>query len=238
MGNSEARGAKEGNYGGKIDRANSRLVWPHGLVSLRGGGNGRLAGRLGFSCRDDRFIHRRRTLAGPARSGSCSGTACASDPEGSTNCRQGFASGHYLGDFWCDRSHGARRRSVCLVVRPILGTGIWRAGTASIDMDKFPNAGRNSFAAPVVKIQESRGQTVITSGPYRHVRHPMYAGGLMFLVGTSLLLGSWWGLITMPILTLLLAVRIQIEENALRAGLKGYEDYARRVRYRLIPLIW
>jgi hypothetical protein len=158
MGNSEARGAKEGNYGGKIDRANSRLVWPHGLVSLRGGGNGRLAGRLGFSCRDDRFIHRRRTLAGPARSGSCSGTACASDPEGSTNCRQGFASGHYLGDFWCDRSHGARRRSVCLVVRPILGTGIWRAGTASIDMDKFPNAGRNSFAAPVVKTKRVEGR--------------------------------------------------------------------------------
>jgi protein-S-isoprenylcysteine O-methyltransferase Ste14 len=102
----------------------------------------------------------------------------------------------------------------------------------------FQTLGENSFAAPVVKVQESRGQTVISSGPYRHVRHPMYAGVLMFLVGTSLLLGSWWGLITMPVLALLLAVRIQIEENALRAGLKGYEDYARRVRYRLIPLIW
>jgi protein-S-isoprenylcysteine O-methyltransferase Ste14 len=102
----------------------------------------------------------------------------------------------------------------------------------------FQTLGENSFAAPVVKVQESRGQTVISSGPYRHVRHPMYAGVLMFLVGTSLLLGSWWGLITMPVLALLLAVRIQIEEKALRAGLKGYEDYARRVRYRLIPLIW
>jgi protein-S-isoprenylcysteine O-methyltransferase Ste14 len=102
----------------------------------------------------------------------------------------------------------------------------------------FQTLGENSFAAPVVKVQESRGQTVISSGPYRHVRHPMYAGVLMFLVGTSLLLGSWWGLITMPVLALLLAVRIQIEEKALRAGLRGYEDYARRVRYRLIPLIW
>src|ERR1700734_3685833 len=82
----------------------------------------------------------------------------------------------------------------------------------------FQTLGENSFAAPVVKVQESRGQTVISSGPYRHVRHPMYAGVLMFLVGTSLLLGSWWGLITMPVLALLLAVRIQIEENALRAG--------------------
>jgi len=102
----------------------------------------------------------------------------------------------------------------------------------------FRTLGENSFAAPVVKVQESRGQTVISSGPYRHVRHPMYAGVLMFLVGTSLLVGSWWGLITVPVLALLLAVRIQIEEKALRAGLKGYEDYATRVRYRLIPLIW
>jgi protein-S-isoprenylcysteine O-methyltransferase Ste14 len=102
----------------------------------------------------------------------------------------------------------------------------------------FRTLGENSFAAPVVKIQESRGQAVITSGPYRHVRHPMYAGVLIFMVGTSLLLGSWWGLIATPVLGLLLAVRIQIEEKALRAGLKGYEDYARHVRYRLIPLIW
>jgi protein-S-isoprenylcysteine O-methyltransferase Ste14 len=102
----------------------------------------------------------------------------------------------------------------------------------------FLTLGENSFAAPVVKVQESRGQTVITTGPYRLVRHPMYAGVLMFLVGISLLLGSWWGLISMPVLALLLAVRIQIEEKALRAGLKGYEDYAKHVRYRLIPLIW
>jgi protein-S-isoprenylcysteine O-methyltransferase Ste14 len=102
----------------------------------------------------------------------------------------------------------------------------------------FRTLGENSFAAPVVKIQESRGQTVISTGPYQHVRHPMYAGLLTFLVGTSLLLGSWWGLTAMPVLALLLVLRIQIEERALRAGLKGYEDYARRVRYRLVPLIW
>ena len=102
----------------------------------------------------------------------------------------------------------------------------------------FRTLGENSFAAPVVKIQESRGQRVIISGPYQHVRHPMYAGLLMFLVGTSLLLGSWWGLTAVPVLALLLVVRIQIEERALRAGLKGYGDYARHVRYRLVPLIW
>ncbi|SED35942.1 Protein-S-isoprenylcysteine O-methyltransferase Ste14 [Rhizobiales bacterium GAS191] len=96
----------------------------------------------------------------------------------------------------------------------------------------------NSFAAPVVKIQTERRQTVITTGPYRHVRHPMYAGALFFFVGTPLLLGSWWGLAFALALTLLLCVRIPIEEKALRAGLQGYDDYAARVRYRLIPLIW
>jgi protein-S-isoprenylcysteine O-methyltransferase Ste14 len=96
----------------------------------------------------------------------------------------------------------------------------------------------NSFAAPVVKIQQDRGQTVITTGPYRLVRHPLYAGALIFIAGTSLLLGSWWGLVAVPVLAALLALRIRIEEEALRAGLEGYDDYARRVPYRLIPQVW
>ena len=96
----------------------------------------------------------------------------------------------------------------------------------------------NSFAAPVVKIQRDRGHTVITTGPYAIVRHPMYFGALFYFAGTSLVLGSWWGLGTVPIFALLLAIRIGIEEKTLRMGLKGYADYARRVRWRLIPLIW
>ena len=96
----------------------------------------------------------------------------------------------------------------------------------------------NSFAAPVVKIQKDRGQAVITTGPYAIVRHPMYLGALFYMAGTSLVLGSWWGLVTVPILTLLLGVRIGIEERALRSGLEGYDDYARRVPWRLIPLVW
>jgi len=96
----------------------------------------------------------------------------------------------------------------------------------------------NSFAAPVVKIQKDRGQTVITTGPYAIVRHPMYFGAIFYFAGTSLVLGSWWGLATVPILTLLLAIRIGIEEKTLRMGLEGYDDYAHRVRWRLIPLIW
>jgi protein-S-isoprenylcysteine O-methyltransferase Ste14 len=96
----------------------------------------------------------------------------------------------------------------------------------------------NSFAAPVVKIQKDRGQAVITTGPYAIVRHPLYFGALFYLAGTSLVLGSWWGLATVPILALLLGIRIGIEEKVLRAGLDDYEDYARRVRWRLVPLIW
>lgn len=96
----------------------------------------------------------------------------------------------------------------------------------------------NSFAAPVVKIQKDRGQEVITTGPYAIVRHPMYFGALFYIAGTSLVLGSWWGLATVPILAFLFGIRIGIEEQTLRTGLDGYDDYVRRVRCRLIPLIW
>ncbi len=96
----------------------------------------------------------------------------------------------------------------------------------------------NSFAAPVVKIQKDRGQTVITTGPYAIVRHPLYFGALFYTAGTSLVLGSWWGLATIPILALLFGIRIGIEEQTLRMGLEGYDDYARRVRWRLAPFIW
>jgi protein-S-isoprenylcysteine O-methyltransferase Ste14 len=66
----------------------------------------------------------------------------------------------------------------------------------------------------------------------------MYAGALLFIAGTSLLLGSWWGLAAVLVMAALFGIRIRIEETALRAGLQGYDDYAARVRYRLIPLVW
>jgi protein-S-isoprenylcysteine O-methyltransferase Ste14 len=96
----------------------------------------------------------------------------------------------------------------------------------------------NSFASPVVKVQMERAQRVVTTGPYRYVRHPFYTGSLLFVAGTSLLLGSWWGLIAALGLAGLLAMRIGIEEKALRTGLAGYDTYAERVRYRLVPLVW
>jgi protein-S-isoprenylcysteine O-methyltransferase Ste14 len=85
----------------------------------------------------------------------------------------------------------------------------------------------NSFAAPVIKIQEERGQRVISTGPYRIVRHPMYAGATLYMVGMPLLFGSWLGLLVLPLILGALPVRIFIEEAALRRGLPGYGEYAR-----------
>lgn len=96
----------------------------------------------------------------------------------------------------------------------------------------------NSFAAPVVKLQAERAQHVISTGPYAHVRHPMYSGMILFFTGLPLLLGSWWGLAMVPLLLALIAVRIAIEERTLREGLPGYAEYAARVRYRLLPGVW
>jgi len=96
----------------------------------------------------------------------------------------------------------------------------------------------NAFAAAVVKVQSERGHHVISSGPYAFVRHPMYTGGVLFLVGMALLLGSWWGLVISPIFAVIFGIRTGIEENTLMTGLPGYADYAARVRYRLVPGVW
>jgi protein-S-isoprenylcysteine O-methyltransferase Ste14 len=94
----------------------------------------------------------------------------------------------------------------------------------------------NAFAVPVVKIQE--GQRVIDTGPYAIVRHPMYASALFLFIGTPLLLGSWLGLALAALLILALAWRTIREERVLLAELSGYDDYAARVRYRFVPLVW
>jgi protein-S-isoprenylcysteine O-methyltransferase Ste14 len=94
----------------------------------------------------------------------------------------------------------------------------------------------NAFTAPVVKIQEA--QQVVSTGPYSVVRHPMYAGVLLFFIGTPLLLSSWIGLCSLPVLAAVLAVRAVLEERVLAEGLPGYTEYAARVRFRMIPYVW
>lgn len=96
----------------------------------------------------------------------------------------------------------------------------------------------NRFAASVVKIQKSRGHKVIDTGPYRYIRHPMYTGLIVRTVGTPLLLGSWWALCLAGVMTILVVVRLLLEERTLSSGLEGYNRYIERVPYRLIPLVW
>jgi protein-S-isoprenylcysteine O-methyltransferase Ste14 len=96
----------------------------------------------------------------------------------------------------------------------------------------------NSFTAPVVRIQEERGHRVISTGPYAIVRHPMYAAAAIMLVSMALALGSGWGVVSGFWMEIALAYRIGGEERLLRAGLPGYIEYTRKVRYRLIPFIW
>ena len=96
----------------------------------------------------------------------------------------------------------------------------------------------NSFAAPVVRVQAEREQRVIDTGPYAHVRHPMYAAALLYLTGMPLLLGSWLGLAGALLIALAMARRAVAEEGVLARELAGYADYRARVRYRLIPGIW
>jgi len=96
----------------------------------------------------------------------------------------------------------------------------------------------NSFGAPVVRIQTERGHTVISTGPYAIVRHPMYASAGIMLVAMALALNSGWGVLVALLIEYALTLRIKGEEQVLRDGLPGYVNYTRKVRYRLIPFIW
>ncbi|MCC6849298.1 MAG: isoprenylcysteine carboxylmethyltransferase family protein [Deltaproteobacteria bacterium] len=96
----------------------------------------------------------------------------------------------------------------------------------------------NEFAVPVVRSQTERRQRVVADGPYAVVRHPMYAGATLLLVGMPLWLGSTAGALAACVPIALLVVRIGIEERFLRGALPGYDAYAGRVRSRLVPGVW
>lgn len=96
----------------------------------------------------------------------------------------------------------------------------------------------NRFYSSVVRIQDDRGQRVITDGPYRVVRHPGYVGTITASICGGIALGSWWSLVPLiPLLGLFLR-RTMREDRMLREQLDGYADYAARVRYRLLPGLW
>ena len=94
----------------------------------------------------------------------------------------------------------------------------------------------NPFAVTTVRTQA--GQSVIDSGPYAFVRHPMYAGAMAFFIGAPLMLGSWVGLALAPLFIIAVAMRALGEERLLHERLPGYTNYAARVRYRFVPRVW
>jgi protein-S-isoprenylcysteine O-methyltransferase Ste14 len=96
----------------------------------------------------------------------------------------------------------------------------------------------NTFLSPLVRIQEDRKQRVVSAGVYGFVRHPMYLGGILMFLGTPLLLGSFFGMLTGLALTILLMARIVGEEVMLTRDLEGYREYTQNVRYRLFPFLW
>jgi len=96
----------------------------------------------------------------------------------------------------------------------------------------------NRFFSGMVRLQTDRGHHVISSGPYRFVRHPGYAGALLTYIAAPFLLDSWWTMIPAALCFLVIIIRTRLEDNFLQESLDGYADYAKEVRYRLFPGIW
>jgi protein-S-isoprenylcysteine O-methyltransferase Ste14 len=96
----------------------------------------------------------------------------------------------------------------------------------------------NRFFSCIVRIQTERGHQVVSSGPYRWMRHPGYAGALWVYLTTPVFLDSRWAFIPAAFLMVVLVTRTALEDKVLQDELAGYGDYARRVRYRLLPGVW
>jgi len=96
----------------------------------------------------------------------------------------------------------------------------------------------NRFFSAVVRIQHDRGHTVVMSGPYRFVRHPGYAAGVIGYLVMPFLLNSLWAMIPAALTAILIVVRTALEDRTLQAELPGYTEYTQRTRYRLLPGVW
>ena len=96
----------------------------------------------------------------------------------------------------------------------------------------------NRFFSAMVRIQENRGHTVCDTGPYRFVRHPGYAGGLVWYLMTPLIFNSMWAYIPTAISVIATVIRTALEDKFLQAELEGYKDFAQKTRFRLFPGVW
>ncbi len=116
----------------------------------------------------------------------------------------------------------------------IVAAGLYALGQALFIWAKAVNR----FFSAVVRIQTERGQTVCREGPYRLIRHPGYLSGIVFGLSGPLVLGSYLALIPAALASILLLVRTALEDKTLKAELPGYADYAREVRFKIVPGIW
>jgi len=96
----------------------------------------------------------------------------------------------------------------------------------------------NAYASDVVRIQDDRGHTVCTTGPYRFIRHPMYVGVVLFILCFPLCLGSLYSFIPALLIIILFIIRTSLEDKTLQKELPGYKEYTQKVRYRLLPGVW
>jgi protein-S-isoprenylcysteine O-methyltransferase Ste14 len=96
----------------------------------------------------------------------------------------------------------------------------------------------NTFLSRWVRIQDDRNQQTVTHGPYRLIRHPMYLGVIVLMMGIPLVLGSLWALVPAWLIGILFIIRTALEDRTLQTELPGYREYTRKVRYRLFPGIW
>jgi protein-S-isoprenylcysteine O-methyltransferase Ste14 len=94
----------------------------------------------------------------------------------------------------------------------------------------------NTFTSATIEV--ATGQKVVSTGPYAIVRHPMYASALLYLLGTPLALGSYWGFLPLVVMVPFLIWRLLDEEQLLARDLRGYTEYQARVPYRLVPFVW
>ncbi len=124
---------------------------------------------------------------------------------------------------------------------PQVGTWVHLLGLAGVVLGNllFTWAmASNRFFSTAVRLQWERDHTVATGGPYHYVRHPGYVGYITMIFGTALVLGSLWALVPVTLSSVLLVLRTALEDRTLRQELDGYEEYAQRVRYRLLPGVW
>ena len=150
-----------------------------------------------------------------------------------------------------DRDRASRRIAIPLIIAHCLAAGLdarfgWSAVPAAAQIAGFLASGgalvlvgwtllSNPYASTAVRIQAERGHTVISTGPYAFVRHPMYLAVLLFGIGSGPALGSWWsGLALLPVLIVFVR-RTLVEDRMLHDELPGYDAYARKVRFRVIP---